>query len=249
LKTGKKAGRNNRNLTHQETPVECSEMGTVISLLEKDKLYTLKEATVLVKEITKTKFDASVDLDVRLGIDPRKSNQMVRGVVSLPHGTGKQTRVLVLCTPDKEAEAKEAGADYVGLDEFIEKIKGGWTDVDVIITMPSVMGKVGQLGRILGPRGLMPNPKSGTVTMEIGKAVKEVKQGKIDFKVDKTGIIHTSIGKVSFEAQKIVENAREFIHTVNKLKPAAAKGTYIRSLFLSSTMSPGIKIDPKGLDD
>ncbi|HNR42628.1 MAG TPA: 50S ribosomal protein L1 [Bacteroidales bacterium] len=217
--------------------------------LDRNKLYTLTEASSLVKEITKTRFDASVDLDVRLGIDPRKSNQMVRGVVSLPHGTGKQTRVLVLCTPDKEAEAKEAGADYVGLDDFIEKIKGGWTDIDVIITMPSVMGKVGQLGRILGPRGLMPNPKSGTVTMEIGKAVKEVKQGKIDFKVDKTGIIHTSIGKVSFEAQKIVENAREFIHTVNKLKPAAAKGTYIRSLFLSSTMSPGIKIDPKGLDD
>jgi large subunit ribosomal protein L1 len=217
--------------------------------LEKDKLYTLKEASALVKEVTTTKFDASVDLDVRLGIDPRKSNQMVRGVVSLPHGTGKSTRVLVLCSPDKETEAKEAGADYVGLDDFVEKIKGGWTDVDVIITMPSVMGKVGQLGRILGPRGLMPNPKSGTVTMEIGKAVKEVKQGKIDFKVDKSGIIHASIGKVSFEPQKIAENAREFISTVNKLKPAAAKGTYIRSLFLSSTMSPGIKIDPKGLDD
>ena len=219
------------------------------SLIDKEKLYTLTEASALVKEITKTKFDASVDLDVRLGIDPRKSNQMVRGVVSLPHETGKQTRVLVLCTPDKEAEAKEAGADYVGLDEFIEKIKAGWTDVDVIITMPSVMGKVGQLGRILGPRGLMPNPKSGTVTMEIGKAVKEVKQGKIDFKVDKTGIIHTSIGKVSFEPQQIVENAREFINVVNKLKPAAAKGTYIKSVYLSSTMSPGIKIDPKGIDD
>ncbi len=217
--------------------------------LDKDKLYTLKEASSLVKDMTKTKFDASVDLDVRLGIDPRKSNQMVRGVVSLPHGTGKETRVLVLCTPDKEAEAKEAGADFVGLDDFVEKIKGGWTDMDVIITMPSVMGKVGQLGRILGPRGLMPNPKSGTVTMEIGKAVKEVKQGKIDFKVDKTGIIHASIGKVSFEPQKIVENAREFISIVNKLKPAAAKGTYIRSVFLSSTMSPGVKIDPKGLDD
>jgi len=217
--------------------------------VEKDKLYTLKEASALVKEITKTKFDASVDLDVRLGIDPRKSNQMVRGVVSLPHGTGKETRVLVLCTPDKEAEAKEAGADFVGLDDFVEKIKGGWTDMDVIITMPSVMGKVGQLGRILGPRGLMPNPKSGTVTMEIGKAVKEVKQGKIDFKVDKTGIIHASVGKVSFEPQKIVENAREFISMVNKLKPAAAKGTYIRSVFISSTMSPGVKIDPKGLDD
>jgi large subunit ribosomal protein L1 len=217
--------------------------------LSRNKLYTLTEASSLVKEITTTKFDASVDLDVRLGIDPRKSNQMVRGVVSLPHGTGKQTRVLVLCTPDKEEEAREAGADHVGLDEFIEKIKAGWTDVDVIITLPSVMGKVGQLGRILGPRGLMPNPKSGTVTMEVGKAVKEVKQGKIDVKVDKSGIIHTSIGKVSFESQKIVENAREFIQTVNKLKPAAAKGTYIRSLFLSSTMSPGIKIDPKGLDD
>ncbi|OFY69241.1 MAG: 50S ribosomal protein L1 [Bacteroidetes bacterium RBG_13_42_15] len=217
--------------------------------LDRNKLYTLTEASSLVKEITTTKFDASIDLDVRLGIDPRKSNQMVRGVVSLPHGTGKQTRVLVLCTPDRETEAKSSGADYVGLDEYVEKIKAGWTDVDVIITMPSVMGKVGQLGRILGPRGLMPNPKSGTVTMEIGKAVKEVKQGKIDFKVDKSGIIHTSIGKVSFEAQKIVENAREFIHMVNKLKPAAAKGTYIRSLFLSSTMSPGIKVDPKGLDD
>jgi large subunit ribosomal protein L1 len=217
--------------------------------LEKDKLYTLKEASVLVKEITKTKFDASIDLDVRLGIDPRKSNQMVRGVVSLPHGTGKTTRVLVLCTPDKETEAKEAGADYIGLDDYVEKIKGGWTDMDVIITMPSVMGKVGQLGRILGPRGLMPNPKSGTVTMEIGKAVKEVKQGKIDFKVDKSGIIHASIGKVSFEPHKIAENAKEFLAMVNKLKPAAAKGTYIRSMFLSSTMSPGIKIDPKGFDD
>jgi large subunit ribosomal protein L1 len=217
--------------------------------LDKDKLYTLKEASSLVKEMTKTKFDASIDLDVRLGIDPRKSNQMVRGVVSLPHGTGKETRVLVLCTPDKEAEAREAGADYVGLDDFVEKIKGGWTDMDVIITMPSVMGKVGQLGRILGPRGLMPNPKSGTVTMEIGKAVKEVKQGKIDFKVDKSGIIHASIGKVSFEPNKIVDNAREFISMVNKLKPAAAKGTYIRSVFISSTMSPGVKVDPKGLDD
>jgi large subunit ribosomal protein L1 len=217
--------------------------------LDKDKLYTLKEASALVKEMTKTKFDASIDLDVRLGIDPRKSNQMVRGVVSLPHGTGRETRVLVLCTPDKEAEAKEAGADFVGLDDFVEKIKGGWTDMDVIITMPSVMGKVGQLGRILGPRGLMPNPKSGTVTMEIGKAVKEVKQGKIDFKVDKSGIIHASIGKVSFEPNKIVDNAKEFISMVNKLKPAAAKGTYIRSVFISSTMSPGVRIDPKGLDD
>ncbi len=219
------------------------------SKIDREKLYSLTEASALVKEITTTKFDASIDLDVRLGIDPRKSNQMVRGVVSLPHGTGKQTRVLVLCSPDREAEAQAAGADYVGLDDYIEKIKAGWTDIDVIITMPSVMGKVGQLGRILGPRGLMPNPKSGTVTMEIGKAVKEVKQGKIDFKVDKSGIIHTSIGKVSFEPQQIVENAREFIHMVNKLKPAAAKGTYIKSVFVSSTMSPGIKVDPKGLDD
>jgi large subunit ribosomal protein L1 len=217
--------------------------------LDRDKLYSLTEASSLVKEISKTKFDASIDLDVRLGVDPRKSNQMVRGVVSLPHGTGKETRVLVLCTPDKENEAKEAGADHVGLDDFVEKIKAGWTEVDVIITMPSVMGKVGQLGRILGPRGLMPNPKSGTVTMEIGKAVKEVKQGKIDFKVDKSGIVHASIGKVSFEPHKIVDNAREFISMVNKLKPAAAKGTYIRSIFLSSTMSMGIKIDPKGLDE
>ncbi|HHU35531.1 MAG: 50S ribosomal protein L1 [Bacteroidales bacterium] len=220
-----------------------------LDLIDKDKAYTLKEAAVLVKEITKTKFDASVDIDVRLGIDPRKSNQMVRGVVSLPHGTGKETKVLVLCTPDKEAEAKEAGADFVGLDEYIDKIKAGWTDVDVIITMPSVMGKVGALGRILGPRGLMPNPKSGTVTMEVGKAVKEVKQGKIDFKVDKNGIVHASVGKVSFEPDMIVDNAREFISTVVKLKPVAAKGTYIRSLYLSSTMSPGIKLDPKGLDD
>ncbi len=217
--------------------------------IEKDRLYTLSEAAKLVKEVTHTKFDASVDMDVRLGIDPRKSNQMVRGVVSLPHGTGKETRVLVLCTPDKEAEAKEAGADHVGLDEYIEKIKGGWTDVDVVITMPSVMGKIGPLGKILGPRGLMPNPKSGTVTMDIGKAVSEVKQGKIDFKVDKYGIIHTPIGKVSFEPQKIVDNAKEFISTINKLKPAAAKGTYIRSIFLSSTMSPGIKVDPKGLEE
>jgi len=217
--------------------------------IDRDRLYTLTEAAKLVKEITFSKFDASVDLDVRLGIDPRKSNQMVRGVVSLPNGTGKETRVLVLCTPDKEAEAKEAGADHVGLDEYVEKIKGGWTDIDVVITMPSVMGKIGPLGRILGPRGLMPNPKSGTVTMDIGKAVSEVKQGKIDFKVDKYGIIHTSIGKVSFEPQKIVENAKEFISTINKLKPAAAKGTYIKSIFLSSTMSTGIKVDPKGLEE
>jgi len=216
--------------------------------IEKSKLYTLSEAAALVKDITTSKFDASVDLDVRLGIDPRKSNQMVRGVVSLPHGTGKTVRVLALVTPDKEAEAKEAGADFIGLDEFVDKIKAGWTDIDVIITMPSVMGKIGQLGRILGPRGLMPNPKSGTVTMEIGKAVNEVKQGKIDFKVDKTGIIHASVGKVSFEPHKIVDNAKEFLFMINKLKPSSAKGTYIKSIFLSSTMSAGIKIDPKSLD-
>jgi large subunit ribosomal protein L1 len=220
----------------------------VLEKIEHGKLYTLTEAAALVKDITTTKFDASVDIDVRLGIDPRKSNQMVRGVVSLPNGTGKEVRVLALVTPDKEAEAKEAGADHVGLDEWVEKIKGGWTDIDVIITMPSVMGKIGQLGRLLGPRGLMPNPKSGTVTMEIGKAVKEVKQGKIDFKVDKAGIVHASIGKVSFEPHKIVENAREFLFMINKLKPASAKGTYIRSIFLSSTMSPGLKVDPKSLD-
>jgi len=217
--------------------------------VDRTRMYTLSEAAKLVKEITRTKFDASVDIDIRLGIDPRKSNQMVRGVVSLPHGTGKQTRVLVLCTPDKEAEAREAGADYIGLDDYIEKIKGGWTDVDVIITMPSVMGKIGQLGKILGPRGLMPNPKNGTVTMDIGKAVREVKQGKIDFKVDKNGIIHASIGKVSFEPSKIVDNAREFISMVNKLKPPAAKGTYIKSIFLSSTMSIGVKVDPKSIDE
>ena len=215
--------------------------------IEAGKAYTLKEASALVKEITTTKFDASVDVDVRLGVDPRKANQMVRGVVSLPNGTGKQVRVLALCTPDKEAEAKAAGADYVGLEEYIEKIKGGWTDVDVIITMPAVMGKIGALGRILGPRGLMPNPKSGTVTNEIGNAVKEVKQGKIDFKVDKTGIVHTSIGKISFEPEQIRQNAKEFISTLIKLKPSAAKGTYIKSIYLSSTMSSGIKIDPKSV--
>jgi len=220
----------------------------VLEKIEHGKLYTLTEAAALVKDITTTKFDASVDIDVRLGIDPRKSNQMVRGVVSLPNGTGKEVRVLALVTPDKEAEAKEAGADHVGLDEWVEKIKGGWTDIDVIITMPSVMGKIGKLGRVLGTRGLMPNPKSGTVTMEIGKAVREVKQGKIDFKVDKAGIVHASIGKVSFEPHKIVENAREFLFMINKLKPSSAKGTYIRSIFLSSTMSPGMKIDPKSLD-
>ena len=196
-----------------------------------------------------TKFDASVDIDVRLGVDPRKANQMVRGVVTLPHGTGKDIRVLVLCTPDKVEEAKAAGADYVGLDEYIEKLKSGWTDIDIIITMPAIMGKIGALGRILGPRGLMPNPKSGTVTMEIGKAVKEVKQGKIDFKVDKFGIVHTSIGKVNFEAEKIMDNAREFMATIQKLKPSSAKGTYVKSVFLSSTMSPGIKLDLKSLLD
>ena len=219
------------------------------SKIEEGKVYTLKEAASLVKEITTTKFDASVDIDVRLGVDPRKANQMVRGVVSLPNGTGKVVRVLALCTSDQEAAAKEAGADYVGLDEYIEKIKGGWTDVDVIITMPSIMGKIGALGRILGPRGLMPNPKSGTVTMDVAKAVKEVKQGKIDFKVDKSGIVHTSIGKVSFTPEAIRENAKEFIATINKLKPSAAKGTYIKSIYLSSTMSRGIKIDPKSCDE
>ncbi len=217
--------------------------------LQKDKFYSIDEAAKLVKEITFTKFDASVDIDVRLGVDPRKANQMVRGVVSLPHGTGKEVRVLALVTPDKEEEARAAGADYVGLDDFVEKIKGGWTDIDVVITMPPVMGKVGQLGRILGPRGLMPNPKSGTVTMDVGKAISEVKQGKIDFKVDKFGIVHTSIGKVSFEPEKIRENAMEFIHTIVKLKPTAAKGSYIKSIYLSSTMSPGIKVEPKSVAD
>ena len=214
------------------------------------KQYRLLEACRLVKETNYAKFDASVDLAVRLGVDPRKANQMVRGVmvrgvVTLPHGTGKVTRVLVLCTPDKENEAREAGADYVGLDEFVEKIKGGWTDVDVIICTPSVMGKVGALGRILGPRGLMPNPKTGTVTMEIGKAVKEVKAGKIDFKVDKTGIVHAAIGKVSFNAEQLAENAQELLNTIVKLKPQSLKGTYVKSIFISSTMSPGICIDSK----
>ena len=216
--------------------------------IDTSKQYNIEEAAKLVKEITTTKFDASVDIDVRLGVDPRKANQMVRGVVTLPHGTGKVTRVLVLCTPDKEEEAKAAGADYVGLDEYIEKIKGGWTDVDVIITMPSVMAKVGALGRILGPRGLMPNPKSGTVTMDIAKAVTEVKAGKIDFKVDRYGIVHTSVGKVSFDENKIVDNVREFIGTIMKLKPSAAKGTYVKSISLSSTMSPGIRIEPKSVE-
>jgi len=217
--------------------------------LVKGKAYTLDEAVELVKEITFTKFDASVDIDVRLGVDPRKANQMVRGVVSLPHGTGKEVRVLAMVTPDKMQEALDAGADFVGLDDYIEKIKGGWTDVDVIITMPPVMGKVGALGRILGPRGLMPNPKSGTVTMEIGKAISEVKQGKIDFKVDKFGIVHTSIGKVSFTPDKIKGNALEFVNTIVKLKPTAAKGTYIKSIYLSSTMSPGIQVEPKSVVD
>jgi large subunit ribosomal protein L1 len=220
-----------------------------LEILDTSKSYKLIEAAEIIKKITTTKFDASIDVDVRLGIDPRKSNQMVRGVVNLPHGTGKKIRVLVLCGPDKEQEAKEAGGDYVGLDDYIEKIKGGWTDFDVVITMPTVMAKIGALGKILGPRGLMPNPKSGTVTMEIGKAVKEVKQGKIDFKVDKYGIIHSSIGKVSFAPTQIVDNAREFIGTIQKLKPATAKGTYIKSIFLSSTMSPGIRIDTKTLDE
>ena len=214
-----------------------------------DKAYKLSEAAALLKEMTFTKFDASVDIDVRLGVDPRKANQMVRGVVTLPHGTGKTVRVLVLCTPDKEAEAQAAGADYVGLDEYIDKIKGGWTDVDVIITTPNVMGKVGALGRILGPRGLMPNPKTGTVTMDVAKAVQEVKAGKIDFKVDKYGIIHTSIGKVSFTPEQIVENAQEVMSTIIKLKPSAAKGTYVKSIFLSTTMSPGVEVDPKSVEN
>lgn len=217
--------------------------------IEAGKAYTLKEAAELVKEVTFTKFDASVDIDVRLGVDPRKANQMVRGTVSLPHGTGKQVRVLVLCTADAEAGAKEAGADYVGLDEYIEKIKGGWTDVDVIITQPAIMGKIGALGRVLGPRGLMPNPKSGTVTVDVAKAVKEVKQGKIDFKVDKGGIVHTSIGKVSFNATQIQENAKAFVDMLVKLKPTTAKGTYLKSVYLSSTMSPGIKVDTKSISE
>ena len=218
-----------------------------LSKIEAGKVYSLAEAAEKVKDITFTKFDASFDIDVRLGVDPRKADQMVRGVVSLPHGTGKQVRVLVLCNPDAEAAAKEAGADYVGLDEYIQKIKDGWTDVDVIITQPSVMGKLGPLGRILGPRGLMPNPKSGTVTMDVAKAVKEVKQGKIDFKVDKTGIVHASVGKVSFSPEAMADNVREFVGTLVKMKPATAKGTYIKSIYLSSTMSPGVKVDPKSV--
>lgn len=217
------------------------------SKFDKTKAYGLNEAVEVVKTITYTSFDASVDLDVRLGVDPRKANQMVRGTVTLPHGTGKTIRVLALVTPDKEDEAKAAGADYVGLDEFIEKIKQGWTDIDVVITMPQVMPKIGPLGKILGPRGLMPNPKTGTVTMEVAKAIKEVKAGKIDFKVDKYGIIHASIGKVSFEKDQLVENARELLQTILKLKPSAAKGTYMKSVYMSSTMSPGIQIEPKSL--
>ena len=217
--------------------------------IEPHKAYKLSEAAALLKEITFTKFDASVDIDVRLGVDPRKANQMVRGVVTLPHGTGKVVRVLVLCTPDKEAEAQAAGADFVGLDEYVDKIKSGWTDVDVIICTPNVMGKVGALGRILGPRGLMPNPKTGTVTMEVGKAVQDVKAGKIDFKVDKYGIIHTSIGKVSFTPEQIEENAKEVMSTIIKLKPSAAKGTYVQSIYLSTTMSPGVQVDPKSVDN
>ena len=221
----------------------------ILEKVDPARTYPLSEAAALMKDISTVKFDASVDIDVRLGVDPRKSNQMVRGVVSLPHGTGKEVRVLVLCTPDKEAEAQAAGADHVGLDEYVEKIKGGWTDVDVIITMPSVMGKIGALGRILGPRGLMPNPKSGTVTMDVGKAVQEVKQGKIDFKVDKFGIVHTSIGKVSFTPDKIIDNAKEFLGTIQKLKPAAAKGTYVKSIYLSTTMGTGLKVEPKSFEE
>ncbi|MFD0994220.1 50S ribosomal protein L1 [Tenacibaculum geojense] len=215
--------------------------------IDSSKVYNLSEASALIKEITNVKFDASIDLAVRLGVDPRKANQMVRGVVTLPHGTGKDVKVLALVTPDKEAEAKEAGADYVGLDEYLQKIKGGWTDVDVIITMPSVMGKLGPLGRVLGPRGLMPNPKTGTVTMDVAKAVQEVKAGKIDFRVDKTGIVHAAIGKASFDADKIAENANELVQTLIKLKPTAAKGTYIKSIFMSSTMSPSVSVDVKSV--
>lgn len=218
-----------------------------LAKFDREKVYSLTEASVLVKEITTTKFDASVDLDVRLGVDPRKANQLVRGTVTLPHGSGKTVRVLVLCTPEKEEEAKAAGADHVGLDEYVAKIKGGWTDIDVVITMPSVMPKVGALGRILGPRGLMPNPKTGTVTMDVGKAVQEVKAGKIDFRVDKFGIIHAGVAKVSFDAEKIEENANELLQTIIRMKPAAAKGTYVKSIYLSSTMSAGIQIDPKSI--
>lgn len=218
-----------------------------LSKYDQEKEYSLEDASSLLKEIGKANFDASVDMNVRLGVDPRKADQMVRGIVTLPHGTGKTVRVLVLCTPEKEADAKEAGADHVGLDDYIKKIEGGWTDIDVIITMPTVMAKVGKLGRVLGPRGLMPNPKAGTVTLDVGKAVQEVKAGKIDFKVDKFGIIHTSIGKMSFSSEKILENATEMISTINKLKPASAKGTYMKSVSISSTMSPGISIDKNSI--
>lgn len=221
----------------------------ILKHIEPGKKYSLSEAAKLIKTVSKTKFDPSVDIDIRLGVDPRKNNQMVRGVVTLPHGTGKDVKVLVLCTPEKEQEAKDAGADYVGLDEYVEKIQGGWTDMDVVITMPSVMGKVGRLGKVLGPRGLMPNPKSGTVTMDIGETVKEVKQGKIDFKVDKNGIVHSSVGKVSFQPEQIRDNAKEFIQNIIRLKPAAAKGTYLKSIHLSSTMSPSVAIDPKAVEE
>ncbi len=214
---------------------------------DRDSIYSLEKAVKIVKDITTTNFDASVDVNVKLGVDPRKANQMVRGIVTLPHGTGKKVRVLVLCTPDKEEEAKAAGADHVGLDEYIEKIKKGWTDIDVVITMPSVMGKVGPLGRVLGPRGLMPNPKTGTVTMDVGKAVNDVKAGKIDFKVDKFGIIHAAIGKISFEEDKLVDNANELLQTIIKLKPSSSKGTYMQSIYISSTMSAGVQIEPKSV--
>ncbi|MDO5509803.1 MAG: 50S ribosomal protein L1 [Weeksellaceae bacterium] len=219
----------------------------IAAKFDRNKVYSLEEASSILKEITTTKFDSSVDIAVRLGVDPKKANQMVRGVVSLPHGTGKDVRVLALVTPDKEQEAKDAGADFVGLDEYLDKIKGGWTDVDVIVTMPAVMGKLGPLGRVLGPRGLMPNPKAGTVTMEIGKAVSDVKAGKIDFRVDRYGIVHAAIGKSSFEAGKIKENAAELIHTLQKMKPTTAKGTYMKSIYLSTTMSPSLQVDPKSV--
>jgi large subunit ribosomal protein L1 len=234
-------------LTLREMAKLTKNQKLALAKYDKDATYTLADAARIVKDITTSKFDASVDIDVRLGVDPRKANQMVRGIVTLPHGTGKTVSVLVLCTPEKEEEAKAAGADYVGLDEYIQKIKEGWTDVDVIITMPSIMPKVGALGRILGPRGLMPNPKTGTVTMDVGKAVAEVKAGKIDFKVDKFGIIHAGIGKVSFEQEKLIDNAKELLATIVKLKPSSAKGTYVKSVFMSSTMSPGVRIDEKSV--
>ena len=220
-----------------------------LSKVDATKLYNLEEASQVVKDITNTNFDSTIDVAIRLGVDPRKANQMVRGTVSLPHGTGKDVKVLVLCTPDKEKEAQDAGADYVGLDDYIAKIKGGWTDVDVIVTMPSVMGKVGALGRVLGPRGLMPNPKTGTVTMDVGQAVTDVKAGKIDFKVDKFGIIHAAVAKASFESKMIVENASELISTIIKLKPSSSKGDYVKSITMSSTMSPGVKVEPKSVEE